>query len=253
MTTVLAAIDTSAAATPVLATARTIGKLYHARVEAIHMDGEHAETVRALAESAGMKLRLVEGQSPTDLIAALEHDDDIVAVVVGARGLPMGPRPVGHIARAILTELRKPLVIVPPEARTRGIARVLVPLDGTHASAAALASVIKLAVAEEVEVVVLHVHHGLSVPRFCDQTQHETAAWSGEFLARNCPYAKDAKLKLRTGVPGESVMQVAVNDGADLVALSWSQDFSPDRAAVVRDVLERSSIPVLLVPIAPSP
>ena len=44
--------------------------------------------------------------------------------------------------------------------------------------------------------------------------------------------------------------EVATAAGADLIALGWSQDLTPDRAAVVREVLTRSEVPVLLLPCA---
>jgi hypothetical protein len=33
-----------------------------------------------------------------------------------------------------------------------------------------------------------------------------------------------------------------------MIALGWSQDLAPDRAAVVREVLTRTDVPVLLLP-----
>jgi nucleotide-binding universal stress UspA family protein len=226
-----------------------MARLFHANAEAIHVGADRRGDARSLAETAHVKLRVVEEGSARELIAAADEDDDVVAMVVGARGLPVARRPVGSTARAVILELKKPLVVVPPQARTGAIGRVLVPLDGSHASATALASTFELAVAASLVVVVLHVHHGGSVPRFCDQTQHETEAWSDEFLARNCPRARDVKLELRAGVPGESVVEVAAKEHVDLVAMCWSQDLSPDHAAVVREVLERCPVPVLLVPV----
>ena len=250
MRKVLAAIDNSAAATPVLATAAALARLYDARVEALHM-GRDTEAARSLARAAGVKLRILTGPTVRQLVMAAEHDEDVVALVVGARGLPLGRRPVGSTALALITEMKKPLVVVPPQAHTDGIDRILVPLDGTRASAAALESTIQLARAGNAEVVILHVHHGASVPRFSDQPQHETQAWSVEFLARNCPFPQKVELKLRAGLPGENVLEVARTIDAKLIALCWSQVLLPGHAAVVREVLERSPIPVLLVPVAP--
>jgi nucleotide-binding universal stress UspA family protein len=248
MRKILAAIDTSAAATPVLATAFALAKLYHAEVEGLHLEQDQRGTVRALAEAAGVKLRTVHGSSPSQLVEAADADDDVAAMVVGARGLPLGPRPVGATARALLTATKKPLVIVPPQALTGDIERVLVPLDGSRASAAALEGIIQLARDEDVEVVVLHVHQ--AVPRFVDQTHHWTEAWSREFMHRNCPRLRGVRLTLRTGAPGEGVVEVARSANANLVALGWCQVLAPERGEVVREVLERCTVPILLVPIA---
>jgi nucleotide-binding universal stress UspA family protein len=252
MKTVLAAIDSSAAATPVLATAAAIAKLYGATsVEALHLGDDRDGAARSLARAAGVELRTVRGLDVKLLAVAAETDDAVVAMVLGARGLPQGRRPVGSTALALITQMTKPLVVVPPQATTHAIERMLVPLDGTHASAAAIESTIRLAQARNVEVVLLHVQCGATIPRFTDQVQHETEAWSGEFLARNCPSPRDVRLKVRTGVPGASVLQVAETMHANLIALCWSRVLSPDRAAVVREVLERGAIPVLLVPVMP--
>ena len=44
--------------------------------------------------------------------------------------------------------------------------------------------------------------------------------------------------------------EVCAEQGADLIALSWSQDSSGDRATGIREVLAASPIPVLLLPAA---
>jgi hypothetical protein len=37
-----------------------------------------------------------------------------------------------------------------------------------------------------------------------------------------------------------------------MIALAWSQELAPDRAAVVREVLTRTDVPVMLLPCAPA-
>jgi len=71
-----------------------------------------------------------------------------------------------------------------------------------------------------------------------------------EFLARHCPDA--ASIEMRTGPVGPRVAEVCGERGSDLVVLSWSQDSSAGRAAVVREVLGSSAVPVLLLPVAPA-
>ena len=56
-------------------------------------------------------------------------------------------------------------------------------------------------------------------------------------------------LETRVGVPGEHVLRVARDAGADMVALGWSQKLEHGHAAVVREVLAASPMPVLLVPV----
>ena len=71
-----------------------------------------------------------------------------------------------------------------------------------------------------------------------------------EFLSRYCPVGPEGvRLELRTGRPGEQVVDVAAEAGAELIALGWKRDVAPGRAAVAREVLTRAQTPVVLFPI----
>ncbi len=249
MTKVIAAIDSSAAARPVLAAAAAIGGLLDAEVEALHVREDGDRAPRAQAQAAGLSLRTIAGPTVAGIVRAA-RPEDVVAVVLGARGTPGGRRPAGRTALEVITALGKPLVIVPPSAaRPDRLLRILVPLDGTKETAEALQGTITLARGRELEVVVLHVHDEASLPPFEDQPQHETETWAREFLARHCPCPpEELRLELRIGSPPDYVVRVAREADVDLVALGWSQDLSPGRAAVVRATLARSPVPVLLIP-----
>ena len=90
----------------------------------------------------------------------------------------------------------------------RAIERILVPPDGTAGSAAALEEIVQLACDTAVEIIVAHVHQERALPAFSDHLAHEVRAWSEEFIARNCPTALDATLKLRVGEPPEHVLDI---------------------------------------------
>ena len=141
--------------------------------------------------------------------------------------------------------------MVPAEAPPiETLRRIVIPLDASEASAEALNRGLELLTAAEVEIVVLHVGFGDSLPMFEDQSQHETDAWMAEFLRRYCPVPPEGvRLELRTGQAGEHVVDVAVETGAELIALGWKQEVATGRAAVVREVLMRSPLPVVLFPI----
>jgi nucleotide-binding universal stress UspA family protein len=107
-----------------------------------------------------------------------------------------------------------------------------------------------LAREQTLEAVALHVYDMDSIPRFTDQPQHEQAAWTREFLARYCPAGiSEVRLETRVGRAAEVVAAVADDCGCDLIALGWSQATAEGRAPVVRGTLERSRLPVLLVPV----
>lgn len=252
MTRLLAAVDNSAVARHVLETANAVAPLYGATVDAIHIREDGDRTAQAAAVATGLELR----ELPDDVVETLIGaglEDDVVGLVIGTRAGRLVRRPVGHVALDLLVAVRKPLVLVPPHTPIPfRLRRVLVPLDGTSATAAALTRTVELAGDFEVEVDVLHVHDQDSLPLFSDQPQHETESWAREFLARYCPTVDLARLHLRVGWPGEHVVRVAHETHADMIALGWAQDLSSGRAAVVREALERSQVPVLLVPAAVS-
>jgi nucleotide-binding universal stress UspA family protein len=250
MTTVLAALDNSLAGNPVLVTARALARVLGARVGAIHVTADHDGTARNVAEAAGVPLRVVSGPVADRLIEA-GQDDDVIAVVIGARATPSGRRPLGSTAFAVATGLLKPVVVVPPDAHVRPEFRsVLVPLEGTTSTSLAPRSIVELAGGAKLDVIALHVHEEDEIPAFTDQPQHEDAAWAQEFLERYCPWGiGTVRLERRVGRRDELVPLVAEQTNCDLIALGWAQELSPGRAPVIRAALERSRVPVMLVPV----
>lgn len=248
MTTVLAALDGSPAARPVLETALGIGALLDADVEAIHVEDEPGQILDTVAARSGVPLRDVEGPVETALLRALA-EPNVVAGVLGARRTPGGRRPVGQTALHILEQAGKPLVVVPPEAvgvSPRVFQRLLLPLEGDQESARAVQDQLRPMNLDAVELVALHVFTPDTVPAVLDHPGRDLSMWGDEFLARFCPRA--ARVDLRTGEVSGRILEACRESEADLIVLSWSQDASPGHAAVILDVLGRSSVPVLLLP-----
>ncbi len=126
---------------------------------------------------------------------------------------------------------------------------VLVALDGTRASADALGRMIRLATDANLDVVLMNACDEEATPHFSDQPQYETDVWATEFLARHCPVAAErVRLELRVGVAADEVLAASADTGADLVVLGWSQVLAGGHAPVVREALEHSRVPVLLLP-----
>jgi nucleotide-binding universal stress UspA family protein/dienelactone hydrolase len=251
MTVVLAAIDNSAAAGPVLATSKAVAQLLDATPVAVHAHEDGDATARAAAAAAGIELEITSPPVPAALAAAAVRRDAL-ALVVGARGTPGGRRPAGRTALELATSLDRPLVVVPPlERQPERIGRILVPLDGTPATAAVLRETLEVARRAPVEVVLLHVHDDETLPAFEDQPHHELDAWSTEFIARWCAENGGAtQVEVRVGVPGRRVIETAADLEVDLIALGWSRSLAGGRAAVVREALTSSTVPVLLLPVA---
>ncbi|HET7486965.1 MAG TPA: universal stress protein [Acidimicrobiales bacterium] len=249
MTVILAAIDNSTACEPVVATALALAPTVGASVEAVQIADEPGVTALATAEHHHIPFRVVAGD-PDARIAEQVNDGEVAAVVVGTRGRPTGPRPAGHTALALADRVDKPVVMVPPDARTpEHVERVLVAMDGSPGRAAALRQAIHLAGDAHVELIVVHVDSEDSIPSFSDQVAHETAAYAREFLYRYCGEVP-ARLETRVGVPAEEILAAARDMEPDLVAIGWPRSREPGHGHVVRQVLGASPVPVLLVALA---
>jgi nucleotide-binding universal stress UspA family protein len=250
MSRILACIDNSAAARPVLAAARMLAPVLNATVQAVHVREDGDRTARAAATASGIALQTLDGD-PFDQLASLAAEDDVVAVVIGARGRPSGRRPAGHLALSIANRVATPVIVVPPDAELPAeLHRVLVALEGTPRNARRLKRTIEVAQGAGLELVVVHVDDETSIPSFSDQVQHETEAYAHEFLARFAPGAQAARLELRIGAAADEILTAADASSPDLLAIGWPQSDDPTRGVVAREVLDRSHRPVLLAAFA---
>lgn len=250
MKTVLAAVDNTPTGESVIATALALAEVLGADVEAIHVRIDGDTTVNRAADAAGVPLRTVEGPVVESLIVCGEFDD-VAAIVIGARSSVGVDRPLGGTAAAVATKLRKPVVIVPPDAAVpKLIRRVLVPLEGEPSASSTPASIFDLGAHAEIDVVALHVLDEDSIPAFTDQRQHEQRAWRREFVARYSPWGLgEIRFETRVGETAELVADVADQTGCDVIALGWSQKLALGRAPIVRATLQRSCLPVILFPV----
>jgi nucleotide-binding universal stress UspA family protein len=252
MTRVLAALDNSLAAQPVFDTAVTLARLLGSELDAVHVRDGEERIAQAVADRAGHALTELEGPVADSLVAAASAED-VAMIVMGARATPGGARPAGSTAVAVATSVSTPTVLVPPDTHDPGhIQRILVPLEGTVSTSLTPRHVVGL-IGSGIDVIVLHVLDESSLPAFTDQPQYETEAWAREFLERYCPVGVEGiRLETHIGLREEVVPHVAQETGADLIALGWSRALAPDRAPVVRAVLERAHVPVLLFPVVAS-
>ena len=259
-TTVLAALDSSAASRAVLETAIAIAGVFGGQVEALHVDdGSDVRMPTALAGRYGVPFRavaVVDGDDAVErALAGAITAPEVTMVVVGARALPGSGRRVGHLARAVATGSRAPVVVVPPDAADPArwahragaisIRRALVPLETARPVPDAVQQCVQRLRDGGIDVVAVHVF-GDDPPRVADHPVRDLELLGDEFLARSLPGA-GADIDLRAGPIGSEILLAAGEAGADLVVLNWSQDMSPGRAAVVRDVVRYATVPVLLL------
>ena len=249
MTTILAALDNSLASGSVLASAQALSALLGSHVEAVHVQTNGHHTVRDMTDAAGIALRTTTGSVVDRLVEAGEVHD-VVALAIGASITPASPRPLvaprrpspSHCASRCSSYHRTRSRHRRSDAcssLSRGVSTSLAPR-----------SLFEVASGERVDVVALHIHDEDSIPSFTDQPQHEMPAWTREFIHRYCPWGiGDVQLETRIGKIGELVPIVAEQCSCDLIALGWSQQLAPGRAPVVQETLQRSHLPVLLVPV----
>jgi nucleotide-binding universal stress UspA family protein len=248
---VLAALDQTAAAGPVLAAGREIAQLFAADVEAVHVGHDGIEQVRDLAAHDGVPLAELDGAPGRRLAQALEDDHEAVALVVGTRCLSQGGREIGSTALEVVTTAHKPVFAIPLELPDDfAVRRVLVPLEGSLPTSYAPYAALDVPGAEHVEVVILHVLEEQDLPAFSDQPQHEWEAYGREFLARYSLWPfEHVRLVTRVGRADQYILPVAQETHCDLIALAWAQELAPGRARIVRETLRRGSMPILLVPV----
>jgi nucleotide-binding universal stress UspA family protein len=248
MNILLAAVDDSAAAQPVLQTATRLTNYVDSNVVAVHVaeDGD-GTTARALADAAGVMFEVRRGDAATELVSAM-HDLDVAAIVIGARRANWTAMPAGHVALDVAQHTRRPVVIVPPDTVDHEWRRVLVAVEGDGESETLGIFAESLRPERWPEVVALHVFEADAMPMFADQPAYETAAWAEEFMHR-VPSANQERVRLevRVGNAADVVRETAQEVGADVVVMAWRRDLSPGHAPIVRELLAKSSVPIVLL------
>lgn len=208
------------------------------------------DTAAAIARVVGATVRVIEVEGRSDSSRNVEQ----VLAELAAAGTVLGVFADGSSQQELgwhVAQLAdEPVVLVPrtEPAAAHMIRRVLVPLDGTPESAAALAETIELLARAGLDIVVLHVFDSATVPRFWDHPAHAQQAWEAEFTARYCDQP-GIRVELRRGESGQGVLDVAAAEGVDLIALAWSRRMDEGRARTVRRTVRGARVPVMLVPI----
>jgi nucleotide-binding universal stress UspA family protein len=218
---------------------------------------EHGTAEAAIANVATAVAAIVSASvrriDLTDIAEPARHADRVLAELADAAtvlGVMSGAAPLQRLALPVLQRASKPVVLVPAASRPGPpmIGRALVPLNGAPEAAAAVNETIRLLADAGVDLVVLHVFDASTVPRFWDQPAYAEQAWKGEFLARHCDHP-GVRLQLRSGVPGEHILDVAATEKVDLIALGWFRQLGGARAQTLRQTLRDARVPVLVAPI----
>lgn len=244
MRRVLAVVDGGAATRPVIDVAAALAEIVGIDVDVLHVRLEAAADTRALTSGR------TEVGDPDDVVIEAIAEDDVVIVAIGARAVPGGPRPVGHLTGAVITATPKPVVVVPPELAPdhRSLRRVVVPVEGHDEPSHDLRTAVSAFAVSGSAIYAVHIFDRAAVPRFWEGWQ-DTELWADEFGRRFAPGNPDVPMELCTGDIATAVIDMCERHDADLVTLEWRRTFDGGHGAVVREVLSRTTIPVLLVSI----
>jgi|GEM_PF-6705673 len=217
--------------------ARTMGDLLGLPVRTVHVVPGLGPRGPARDAAFG---RLWRGETselvgrPVDVLSALARSDTVALAILGTRRhrLSTGARRGSGTALAVARRVGRPVLLVPPDVTGwPGPQRVLVPLDGSGttalASAAALASIGRASRA----VSTLHV-----LPVHDDVPPYATVP----------PVPRTASAQVVRGPVVPAILEASTR--ADLLVLVWSQRVSAGHGTVATAVLERTPVPVLLVP-----
>lgn len=210
------------------------------------------DTAAAIARVVGATVRVIDLGSDVGPALKVKHALADLAAAGTSFGVFAGAGSQQELGWHVAQLAEKPVVLVPragPDV-PHVISRVLVPLDGTAESAAAVGETIRLLARAGIDIIVLHVFESATVPRFWDYPAHAEQVWRSEFLARYCDQP-GIRFELRRGEPGENVLDVAVSERVDLIALAWSREGNK-QAPTVRRAVRDGRVPVMLLPVPPT-
>jgi nucleotide-binding universal stress UspA family protein len=273
---VIVPLDGTVESTRVLPVAQKIAKQKSAHLYILHAGREIADPRRKLedlgVDPVALRGAILEQNSgnPAEALLPSVRSKSGPVLVMCTHTKPQGVEGgVGSVTRAVICGCSIPVLLIPPE-RTYSdweAKRVLFPHDGTPESAVGIGRAFYTAYEISAEVLVFHVStHAecgscpapgtLSSPRYVDQWQHEIPSWTREFLERlealsHPPSAVKLNLFMAAGDPAEEILRFAREQRVDVIVLIWHGCWNPERAQIVRKVLDASLCPVLLLRVPP--
>lgn len=211
-------------------------------------DEQVVDAAQALARALGAEVAVLRphgGDAAGEVLRSLAGEQ-VVGAVLSAHG-------EHAVLWEVVTRATVPILVIPRDltGTLESVDRVVVPLDGSAATAAVVAPMIRAVLAAGADVVAVHVFAPATAPAFWDHAGHSHVAFTEEFLRRH--QLEGVRLDLRRGRPVVELLDTLDRSHADLVLLGWSQDLSAGHADVVRRALVSAAVPVLLVGAGPGP
>jgi nucleotide-binding universal stress UspA family protein len=214
------------------------------------------------AALAGMVLDVDVGD-PAERIAAATRSQPVTFMVLVAECVGRDACGLGELAARTLAGTRVATIVVRPAQSLGPIRRILVPIDGTPSTAAALAPTGELALRTGAALDVVMIEDAaaplsaepgaMAPPRYVDQPQHEWPAFSAELVQRllsaiaRWPPMVPTRFLLGTGHPAAEILRFIADLDPDLIALVWHGSTTGKRGAVFREVVGATSRPVLVL------
>jgi nucleotide-binding universal stress UspA family protein len=272
---VLVALDGSPAGATALPLARVVAQQLDADVEILHVASD-------MAPEAGLWRRLHADLGTDEVVQVRSHGGEPAAAILRAASAPgvalvvltthgrsLEPgRSLGRVARAVIAGTQRPVLLVRPEAASETevpspLRRLLLPLDGTPRTAAALRPATDLASWLGASIDLLYVATAeqaapreagsIGAPRYVDQAHHEWPHWADEVIDRlyagidDRPSNVPIRLYLANGDIGAEIMRFAAEHQDDAIVLVRRSRLEPGRARVLQAVLQEMPCPSLLV------
>ncbi|MCC6554164.1 MAG: universal stress protein [Polyangiaceae bacterium] len=210
----------------------------------------------------GMVLDVDVGD-PAERLDAIARSSSVAFVVLAAEELGADACGVGDTALRALARMSASIIIVRPRAALSQIRHILVPLDGTPSTAAALepaselaeraGAALDLVLVADVTAAPPTEPGTMTAPQYVDQPQHEWPAFSAEFIQRfvgsvghRLP-GVPVRFFLGSGRPAAEILRYAGELGPDLIALVWRDEGAAEPGPVLREVMRSARQPILVV------
>ncbi len=263
----LALNPASAVALPV---ARAMARITGATLHIVHASPEPvaaADLPHRLGVAAevmdGAVIDTIQAEAPDAIMRIAAQRKSLLIVMAMRHGEVKSESGLGSIAQVIVRRAPCPVLVVPPRLAEEPweLRQVLLPQDGTPATAAAIEPICHLAHHAHATLYIVHVcgraavrktePGSMTTPHYIDQPQHEWPVWTGEFVERvhglcHLPRDVEMRLFLAQGDPGKEIIRLAQAHNADIIAMPWhgALEFAP----TLKTVLRETRCPVLILP-----
>lgn len=264
---IIVALDGSPAAAQALPVARSFAAQLGSRIEVLYVAPETGvdravwEALhRDLRDDEPVQIRSHVGDAAHAIVEAADEANAALLVLATSSktGEPGGQ--LGSVAAYAVAHSAIPVLLVPPAmdplARGKPFRRLLVPLDGTAATAKVLREGVALARDLKASLHLLHVASVQSssdeeghfrFPRYVDQLHHEWLMWAAQVMDQLCcPHEVPVTVFLRYGDIAGEIVRFAAEHEEDAIVLARRSRLEPGRALVLRRVLDTARCPVLV-------